>query len=130
MFDKRDLQARARGALHAARSVPALYYPADRDANTEGAPCTVRVHHRAESFGDMTGFAQDAAERFSTVPEIVALGAEVSPARGGVFSLAADEAYRVEAVLPRDGLTSTSQATRMTQQKIAADVISYPEAPA
>lgn len=128
MFDKRDLQARARKVLHDALSVPALYYPLARDGSTEGVPCTVRVHHRTQAFGDMTGFDYDPAERVETVPEVVFWVEEVTPVRGGVVSVAADEAYQIETVLPRDNATITAQVSRRTQAQIDADTFSYPGA--
>ena len=63
----------------------------------------------------MAGFDYAPAERLLTVPKIVALAAEVSPARGGTFVLASDEAYDVEIAEPRDGITITAQVTRMGQ---------------
>ena len=128
MFDRRALKARARGALHGAMSVPALYYPLDRDVDTVGIPCSVRVHRKQSNFGDMTGFDYDPAERIEIVPEIVCLKAEVSPSRGGVFSLAADEAYQVETVFPPDGITVTAQVSRRSQAQIDSDVITCPGA--
>ena len=99
-------------------SIPAVYYSEDRLTQVE---CTVRVHNRTQGFGDMTGFDYQPAERITTVPELVALAAEVSPSRGGVFSLAADEAYEVEVVMPRDGLTVSSQVTRMSASELASE---------
>lgn len=128
MFDKRDLQARARSLLHEALSVPALYYPLDRDVDTVGISCTVRVHHRTQNFGDMTGFDYDPSERVEIVPEIVCLAAEVAPSRGGVFSIAADEAYQVETVFPRDGITIKAQVSRRSQAQIDSDSFTYPGA--
>lgn len=116
----RDLRNRARGSLHKALSIPAVYITPTGDASD----CSVRVHHRIKPFGDMTGFDYQPAERVTTVPEIVSLAAEVTPTRRGVFSIAADEAYRVESVFPRDGLTITTQVTRLDQADI--DAGSYP----
>lgn len=124
----RDLRDRARKQLHDTLSVPALYYPLDRDAETIGTSCTVRVHRKQASFGDMTGFDYDPAERVEIVPEIVCLAAEVNPLRGGVFSLAADEVYQVETVFPRDGITITAQVSRRSAAQIAADTLTYPGA--
>lgn len=123
----RDLRTKARASLHKAMSVPAVYYSKDRQTQVA---CTVRVHNRTQRFGDLTGFDYAPAERVTTVPEIVALAAEVSPSRGGVFSLAADEAYSVEAVFPRDGLTITTQVSRMSAADLAAEVpaLAYPGA--
>jgi hypothetical protein len=123
MFDKRDLQRRARQALHTAMKVEAIYHSPDR---ATAVPCTIRVHDRQKAFGDMTGFDYDPSERMASVPEIVMLADEVSPARGGVFSLAADEQYQVETPMPRDGLTITAQVSRRSTSKIAAEPLAYP----
>lgn len=119
----RDLKARSRLSLHTAMSVPAIYVDPDTQAETS---CSVRVHSRTQMFGDMAGFDYAPAERVATVPEIVALASEVSPVRGGVFSLAADEAYEVETVMPRDGITVTTQVTRMRQSEIDAAALPLP----
>lgn len=78
----------------------------------------------------MTGFDYAPAERLTIVPEIVVLAGEVSPSRGGVFSLAADEAYEVEVPFPRDGLTITSQVTRMSAKDLEKEdpTLTFPEA--
>lgn len=123
MFNKSDLQRRARLALHTAMSVPAIYHSPDRLTQVS---CTVRVHDRTKPFGDMTGFDYDPATRLESVPEIVVLDSEVTPVRGGVFSLAADIQYQVETPKPRDGLTITSQVSRRSQAKVAAEPLAYP----
>ncbi len=123
MFDKRDLQRRARSTLHSTLSVPATYHSPDRQTVVE---CTVRVHDRQKAFGDMTGFDYDPAERVESVPEIVTLAEEVTMSRGGVFSLGADEQYQVETVMPPDGLTVTAQVSRRSASKVAAEPLAYP----
>lgn len=122
----RDLRKKARAALHQAMAVEAIYHDPDRTTQTA---CTIRVHHRKDAFGDMAGFDYAPAERQAVVPEIIALAEEVSPARGGVFSLAADEAYTVEVPMPRDGLTITAQATRMSSTALEAEdpTLTFPE---
>jgi len=114
MPDIRDLRRKARLSLHGAMKVPAIYIDPDDESET---PCFVRVHHRTKAFGDMTGFDFAPAERVETVPEIVSLTAEVSPSRGGVFSIATGEAYAVEVVMPPDDITETSQVTRLSASK-------------
>lgn len=106
-------------------AVPAVYYSKDRQT---AQACTVRVHHRTQAFGDLTGFDYAPAERVTTVPEIVFLASEVSPSRGGAVSLAADEAYEIEATFPRDGLTITCQVSRMSAQDLAREdpALGYP----
>lgn len=111
----RDLRNQARADLHEAMHLPAIYI-APGGAETE---CKVRVHHRKKPFGDMTGFDYAPVERMEEVPEIVALVAEVDPARGGVFSIASGEAYQVENPLLPDGLTVTCQVTRLDVEDTA-----------
>lgn len=118
----RDLRDRARASLHERLADPAVYVP----PSGAPVPCSIRVHDRTRNFGDMTGFALP-AERIETVPEIVCLASEVAPIRGGIFSIAADEAYRVEIALPRDGITVKVQVTRLTQAQIDAGSYPLPE---
>ena len=61
----------------------------------------------------MAGFDYAPAERLEEVPEVIALVAEVTPVRGGVFSIAPNEAYRVENPLLPDGITISSQVTQL-----------------
>jgi hypothetical protein len=119
----RDLRARARGALHGALSVPAVHI-----AKADGAatPCTVRYHDRTSRMGDLTGFDYGPVERTESTPEIVALFAEVQPRRGDLFSVASDEAYRVETPLPRDGITVTCEVTKLSQTDIDAAALPVP----
>lgn len=107
----RDLRNRARTDLHNAMKIPAAYIAPG--AGGAPVPCGIRVHHRTKPFGDMTGFDYAPAERIEDVPEIVALVAEVSPERGGVFSIAPLEAYAVETVMLPDGITVTCQVSRL-----------------
>lgn len=107
-------------------SIPAIYVDPDSQAATA---CSIRVHHKQRAFGDMTGFDYQPAEVLTIVPEIVMLASEVSaPKRGGVFSIAADEAYHVEVPEPRDGITVTAQCTRMSQAEITAGAYPVPGA--
>jgi len=124
----RDLKNKSRTALHTAMSVPAIYVDADAVPPVE-ATCSARVHDRTRAFGDMAGFDYAPVERMTAVPEIVSLAAEVSPVRGGIFSIAADEAYEVETVMPPDGITVTSQVTRMKQSEIDDLDLPYPGKP-
>jgi len=117
----RDIRNKARNALHNRMSVAAIYVDPDDASETA---VTVRTHHRTAAFGDVDGYDYGPAERVSTVPEIVALASQVSPKRLGVFSLAADEAYRVESVMPVDGITVTTQVVRLEQSDI--DDAGYP----
>lgn len=108
----RDLRARARADLHGAFRVPAVYIAPD-EAETV---CSIRVHHRLPMLGNRpaaeTGYG---AQRAEDVPQVVVLAAEVSPVRGGVFSVAVGEAYEVLHVLPVEGITQTCQVGRMSE---------------
>ena len=119
----RDIRNRSRLALHNALKLGAIYV--DLDAATQ-TPCTVRVHNRVQLFGDMAGFDYAPAEQVAEVPKIVSLNSEVAPARGGIFSLSATEAYEVEFVPPQDGITTKSECTRMRQADIDAAALPVP----
>lgn len=123
MFDKRDLQRRSRAALHTAMSVPAIYHSPDRMTTVA---CTIRVLDRQKAFGDMVGFDYDPAERVASVPEVICLAEELTPERGGVFSVAADEQHQVETVMPRDGITFTAQVSLRSSSKVAAEPLDHP----
>jgi len=110
-----DLRRKSRTRLHQALSVPAVYIA----PGGQETPCRVRVFDNTRTFGDMVGFDYAPAERYVEVPEIVSWVAEVTPARGGVFSLAPGHAYTVETVQPADGLTRKVQCTRQTDSEAA-----------
>ncbi|MEP1254357.1 MAG: hypothetical protein ABJI29_06335 [Alphaproteobacteria bacterium] len=110
----RDLRARKTKALHAVFAVPAFY---QADEQSEPVLCNVRVHLNNKAFGDMAGFDFQPAARLEEVPEIICLSAEVSPTRGGVFSIVAGEAFRVEVPNPPEGLTQKFQCTRLTEEQ-------------
>lgn len=122
----RDLKNRSRQTLHD-RLAFAAVYAADADA-VVGTDCTIRHHERQQAFGDMAGFDFAPAERVEVVPKIVCLNAEVTPKRGGVFSVSATEAYEIEVVFPPDGITTTAQVTRMKQSEIDAANLPVPGA--
>lgn len=117
----RDIRDRARRSIHANFEVAAIYIDPEDDSEIE---LTIRTHHRTHNSGDVSGYDYGPAERVETVPEIVALAEAVNPKRLGVFSLAADEAYRVETVMPVDGITVTTQVVRLRQSDI--DEAGYP----
>ena len=110
----------ARLALHRAMSRAAVYVSHDGAVT----PCTVRVHREVAPFGAGGGAAgYGAAERVELIPEVVALAAEIDPERGGVFVVAADtggfEGYEVENPLLPDGITVSSQVSRLSAEQIA-----------
>lgn len=112
----RDIRNTARASLHEAMHVEAIHIAASDSTETA---VKVRIHHRTQAFGDMTGFDFDPAQRIERVPEVVALAADITPARGDVFSILAGEAYTVEVPLPVDGITITCQCTRMSASEAA-----------
>lgn len=115
MPDIRDLRRRSRRSLHEALSIPAVYIAPD---STETS-CRVRIFENNRAFGDMAGFDYDPAQRQAEVPEIVSLVEEVNPTRGGVFSVEPGVAYAVEVPQPEDGITRTSQCTRLSESQAA-----------
>lgn len=119
----RDIRAEARKALHQAMRLPALYIASD---GATPVACYIRIHDEVRDFGDMVGFDYAPAERRVPVPEIVTMVDEVTPVRGGVFSVAADEAYVIETLNPVHGITRNVQVTRMTQAEIDAAGLPVP----
>ncbi len=112
----RDLQRKARRELHDAMSVPALYL-------VEGevpVPCTVRVHYRFDTAGDMAGTNLSYAEIQEIDPKIVFLREQVYlPARDAIVSIEPGEAWRVDNVQQPDDITIKAIVTRLTSDEAA-----------
>ncbi len=120
MADIRTIRAEHRGRLHKAMQVPANYY-ADEDA--EAIPCTVRVHDARRLVGDVKGTSFDFAERHEDTPTVVFLISEFPDfsvvRRNGVVSVAADLAYQIDNLKPRDGITRTANCTILSETDAA-----------
>lgn len=133
----REIKTRARADLHGAMQVAALYLvenPAyvtpvvdpliPRYLETE---VSVRVHYDFGALGDMKGTNFHYAEREEIKPQIFFLFAELpNPQRNAIVSVSADEAWRVDHILPRDGITIKVEATRVTPTQMIAGAFPYP----
>jgi hypothetical protein len=110
----RAIKAQARRDLHEAMRVPALYLP-DWPGDVEDAiPCHVRVHTRFEALGDMTGTSLGYAEVTEQTPKLIFWREELNPSQGGVVSVELGEAYRIQSIDPKDGLTITALVSPMS----------------
>jgi len=113
----RDIKRQARGDLHREMSVPAFYY-ATPTSLTQVA-CTVRTWLKTENqmTGDLQGFhGAERAEpedrvRFD-LSEFPILPAD-RPRRGGIVSVEAGEAYRIDHLYPADLGYQTARVTRL-----------------
>jgi len=115
----REIKTRARGQLHSAMSVPALYVrenPPDfeivEEAGEDGL-INVRLHVSTTTMGEVQGTSFNYAERADIIPRIVFLVAEVSPVRNDIVSIADGEAWRIDNVLVVDGITVTAEVKRI-----------------
>lgn len=111
----RDQKNAARLTLHKTFKVDGFYFAAK---GIPGVPVTVRPHLKWDMVGalkEVAGFA----EIQSLKPKIVFLRAEVQPVNKALVYLAEDEIYRVNNVLPVDGITVTAEVTRLTAAQIA-----------
>ena len=109
-------KAAARQRLHARLAVAANAY-AGGDPEVEPDATRLRVASRIEPIGSLTGSGYTYAERWEDSPKLIFLISEHTPERGDVYSLAADIAYVVEAVEPRDGLTISARAARLSTEQ-------------
>lgn len=121
----RDIKAAARATVHSTMQVPALYLvenPAyvtpvvDPDIPQYlETPVNVRVHSGKIALGDMKGTNFHFAERTEDNPSIIFLYSEMpEPERNAIVSVAEGEAYRIDHVEPRDNLTLTAAALRLS----------------
>lgn len=113
-MDIRTIRDRSRGLLHEALKVPAVY------VTPEGVweDVSVRVHRTFQEMGGAPA-TYGGADRQEILPRIVFLASERVPVRGAVISVSEGEAYRIDHVLPRDGITITAEAAQMSAGEIA-----------
>ena len=111
----RDDKRNARRVLHSTMQVPALYFEPDSAVSIASpTPVTVRVHSQITDLGDMQGTSLAYAERAEQVPRVIFMLADLSSAsNGGVFSIQAGEAYKIDSLDPADDITQTARVTRM-----------------
>lgn len=111
----RDLRQRARRTLHEVFKVPALYYPPNGDPFTA---VFVRVHEKTALVGDLAGTNFSYAERVEPLPKIVFVDEPFKPARDGVVMVSATEGYRLDHRDPKDDISYTSPAVRLTDEEL------------
>lgn len=120
----RDIKAKARQALHRGMKVKAKVYTGGPTGPSADVEC--RVNSKIAQVGDMAGTSLSYAESVETTPKLIFLIAEHTPARGNVYSIGPDEAYRVDHAEPSDTITVTAVCARLSK----ADALTYdpPEA--
>jgi len=113
----RAIKDKARARLHDRMRVESYCYVGGPDT----APTTVwlRVNSKDEALGDLAGTSLAYAERRETVPKLIFLAEEHDPQRGSVYAVGPEEAYKVDTVDPRDGITVTVIASRLTKKEAA-----------
>jgi hypothetical protein len=125
-----QLKQRSRANLHSVIGRAALYlidnpdYVSPTDTPTEPAylitPCTVRLHTSFNAIGDAKGTNFHYAERAEIDPTMIFLVAEIAaPQRNAIVSFVTGEAYRVDHVEPRDGITIKCAALRLSAAEAA-----------
>lgn len=120
----RDIKTAARLALHGAMKVDALYIAGDADP----VPCTVRVHSDSKALGDVRGTSLGYAERHELIPRLIFLVSEIAaPVRGAYVTISADEAYAIDNLMPRDGITITAEVSALTPSQRSG--LPYPGSP-
>ena len=78
-----------------------------------------RVNSKMEAVGDLAGTSLAYAERRETIPKLIFLASDHDPLRGEVFAVGPEEAYEIDTVDPRDGLTVTATVTRLSKKDAA-----------
>lgn len=112
----RELRNRSRLSLHQHMMVLAYYIAGDEAP----VPCSVRVHRRIAALGDVKGTSFGYATSYEPTPQIIFLASEISaPARSAIVSVEPGEAYRIDNVQPRDGLTITTEVVQLSEAEAA-----------
>lgn len=106
----RQIKQQAREALHRAFQVRALYLAGDDDP----VICYIRVHTKADALGDMRGTSLGYAERQEVVPKLIFWREELDPDNNAIVVVSADEAYRIDNVVPKDGPTVTVEVVSLS----------------
>ena len=111
----RDLRQRARRTLHEVFKVPALYYG---PAAVTPTGHFVRVHEKFDAVGDLAGTNMSYAEGMESMPRVLFLDEAFKPARGAVVVISATEGYRLEYSDPKDDISFTAPAVRLTAEEL------------
>ena len=118
MGDFRERIRDGRHRLHERMGTPAIYMPIA--GSKSKSLITVRVHEFWRSLGDLKGTNFNYAEVEDISPRIVFLVSEVTPKRGAIVSVAPGEAYRVDLVLPVNGITVTAKVVKFSAEEAKA----------
>lgn len=112
------IKDKARAKLHARMRVETLCYT----AGPGGGSLTVYLRTLTEDKpqGDLAGTSLAYAERVETIPRLVFLHEDHTPAKGNVYVISDKEAYRVDTVEPFDGTQVLANATRLLQTELAS----------
>lgn len=110
-----DIRTKARRALHKAMRVRALYYENGKTTDTP-RPIWPRRHYKFHALGDLTGTSANYAERQEMSPQLLFMLDEIEPANRAVVVTALGEAFRLNNILPPDGLTVTANALRLMDE--------------
>lgn len=117
MSTLRGIKDRARARLFERMKVETLAYAGGPAGPSETV--FVRVNSEDRAAGDLAGTSLGYAEVVQTQPKLIFLHADHIPVRGNVYVVGSHEAYQVEVVEPRDGITVTAQAVRLSEAKTA-----------
>lgn len=104
---------RARQKLHDYMHIDALYYDSPNGGDFPVIrQITCRVHDKFLRVGDLAGTNFHYAEMEENSPRAIFMRAEITPQRG--FILATKRGYyRIDSLLPPDGLTVTANLARL-----------------
>lgn len=114
----RAIKDKARARLHDRMRVETYCFVDGPDSTYTVVWC--RVNSKDEAVGDLTGTSLGYAERRETIPKLIFLADEHDPQRGNVYAVGPEEAYEIDTVDPRDGITVTANATRLSKKDAAA----------
>lgn len=110
----REQKRAAKDIVHDTMHYPALYLPTfPLPTDVEPTACTVRIHTKWGALGDQKGVSFDYATREDVQPKIIFRLSEVTPARKGIVSVAAGEAYRIDVLEEPDDQYQTAVVVRM-----------------
>jgi hypothetical protein len=107
----REVLRKGRRDIHEQLEVPALYIAFD---GADPVPVDIRVHRQFAQTGDMGSKVKGYAQMVEVSPRVIFLVEQLADARnGGIFSVVAGEAYRVERTDPTNDITRTADVSIM-----------------
>lgn len=110
----REQKREAKQIVHDAMHYDALYLPTfPLPTDVEPTAVTVRLHTKWGALGDQKGVSFDYATREDVQPKIIFDLKQVTPARKGIVSVAAGEAYRIDTLEEPDDQWQTAVVIRM-----------------